>query len=29
MNRVRDFYNEEDKCIDRRYEVLKEDWLVQ
>ncbi|PHS10722.1 MAG: hypothetical protein COA88_00085 [Kordia sp.] len=27
MSPVRDFYNDEDKCMDRRYEVLKEDWI--
>jgi RimJ/RimL family protein N-acetyltransferase len=27
MNPVREFYNEEDKCTDRRYELYKEDWL--
>jgi len=26
MSPVRDFYNDEDKCMDRRYEVLREDW---
>ena len=24
---IKDFYNNEDKCMDRRYEVLKEDWI--
>ncbi len=27
MNPVREFYNEDDQCIDRRYELYKEDWL--
>jgi len=27
MSPIRDFYNDEDKCMDRRYEILKKDWL--
>ena len=27
MNSVREFFNDDDQCTDRRYEVYKEDWL--
>lgn len=27
MNLEKEFYNSEDKCIDRRYEIRKENWL--
>jgi len=27
MSPLRDFYNDEDQCIDRRYELYKDDWL--
>ena len=26
LNPVEEFYNEDDKCTDRRYELLKNDW---
>jgi len=29
MSPVREFYNDEDKCMDRRYKVLKGDWEKQ
>lgn len=27
MSPIREFYNDDDNCTDRRYEVYKEDWL--
>ena len=27
MSPVREFYNDDDQCTDRRYELYKEDWL--
>ena len=28
MVQTKEFYNEDDKCIDRRYEILRNDWRM-